>query len=157
MPTTVQFRRGTSSQLNNFTGANGELVFDTTVKSLKLHDGSTTGGIELLRKDFQNAVNTISTVTSSATTLDTWTTSTYRSAKYQVQISDNVNSEYENCDLYIVHNGSIVSISVLGLNYTGSSTRMTFTATIAGGTLTLQGVGTSADNTVKFIRTLLPV
>lgn len=157
MPTTVQFRRGTSSQLNNFTGANGELVFDTTVKSLKLHDGSTTGGIELLRKDFQNAVNTVSTVTNSATTLDTWTTSTYRSAKYQVQITDNVNSEYQNCELHVVHNNSNVSLSVVGANWTGASSRMSFTATIATGTLTLQGVGTSADNTVKFIRTLLPV
>jgi hypothetical protein len=75
MPTIVQFRRGTSSQLNGFTGADGELVFDTTLKTLRLQDGSTSGGIELLRKDLNNLVNTITTVTNSATTLDTWSTS----------------------------------------------------------------------------------
>jgi len=157
MPTTVQFRRGSTSQLSNFTGANGELVFDTTVKTLKLHDGSTQGGIELLRKDFSNAVTTVSTVTNSATTLDSWSTSTYRSAKYTVSITDNVNSEYQTCDVNVVHNGSAVSPAVVGSNYTGASSRMSFTASIATGSLTLQGIGTSANNTVKYIRTLLPV
>lgn len=157
MPTTVQFRRGTSNQLANATGANGELFFDTTLKTLRLQDGNTAGGIELLRKDFQNAVTTVSSVTNSATTLDSWAIATYRSAKYQVQITDNTNSEYQNCELHVVHNNSSVSLSVIGSNWTGASSRISFTATIATGTLTLQGVGTSANNTVKFIRTLLPV
>ena len=157
MPTIVQFRRGTTTQLDNFTGATGEIVFDTTLKTLKLHDGSTTGGIELLRKDLSNLVSIVSTVTNSATTLDSWSTSTYRAAKYTLSIQDNVNSQYETCDVSVVHNDSTVSLLVLGENYTGASSRMSFTATIAAGTLTLQGIGTSADNTVKFVKTLLPV
>jgi FtsH-binding integral membrane protein len=44
MPTTVQFRRGTTAQNNAFTGANGEISVDTTDGRLVVHDGSTAGG-----------------------------------------------------------------------------------------------------------------
>jgi hypothetical protein len=44
MATQVQFRRGTTTQNNAFTGAIGEITYDTQVKTLRLHDGSTAGG-----------------------------------------------------------------------------------------------------------------
>ena len=44
MPTTVQFRRGTTAQNNAFTGANGEISVDTSDSRIVLHDGSTAGG-----------------------------------------------------------------------------------------------------------------
>ena len=46
MPTQVQFRRGTTAQNNNFTGAAGELSVNTSNVSLRIHDGSTVGGKE---------------------------------------------------------------------------------------------------------------
>lgn len=45
----VQFRRGTSTQHNSFTGANGEVTVDTTIKTLRVHDGSTVGGIRIAK------------------------------------------------------------------------------------------------------------
>ena len=50
MPTVVQFRRGTTTQNNAFTGAEGELTVDTTLDTLRVHDGSTAGGFELVQK-----------------------------------------------------------------------------------------------------------
>lgn len=47
----IQIRRGTSAQHTNFTGAIGEVTMDTTNKTLRVHDGTTAGGIELARKD----------------------------------------------------------------------------------------------------------
>lgn len=44
MPTILQFRRGTSTQNGNYTGSAGELTIDTTNATLRVHDGSTTGG-----------------------------------------------------------------------------------------------------------------
>ena len=44
MPTTVQFRRGTTAQINSFPRANGEISVDTTDGRLVIHDGSTAGG-----------------------------------------------------------------------------------------------------------------
>mgnify|MGYP007125365654 FL=1 len=44
MATQVQFRRGTTSQNNAFTGAQGELTIDTDVWTIRIHDGATAGG-----------------------------------------------------------------------------------------------------------------
>ena len=48
MPTQLQFRRGTTSQNNGFTGAEGEISIDTATDAILLHDGSTAGGIEIV-------------------------------------------------------------------------------------------------------------
>ena len=48
MPTTVQFRRGTTSQNNSFTGAAGEISVDTDLNVLRVHDNATAGGEALV-------------------------------------------------------------------------------------------------------------
>ena len=48
MPTVLQFRRGTTSQNNAFTGAIGEITYDTTTDVLRVHDGSTAGGFSMV-------------------------------------------------------------------------------------------------------------
>ena len=48
MPSVLQFRRGTTTQNNAFTGALGELSVDTTLDTLVVHDGSTQGGHTLV-------------------------------------------------------------------------------------------------------------
>jgi len=47
MPTVLQFRRGTTAQNNSFTGSEGEVSIDTTLDTLRVHDGSTAGGFEI--------------------------------------------------------------------------------------------------------------
>jgi len=44
MPTSVQFRRGTSSNNSTFVGLDGEITIDTTDWTLRIHDGVTPGG-----------------------------------------------------------------------------------------------------------------
>ena len=48
MPTIVQFRRGTTAENDNFTGAIGELSVDTTLDVIRVHDGTTVGGFALV-------------------------------------------------------------------------------------------------------------
>lgn len=43
----LQLRKGTATEHNTFTGADGEVTVDTTNKTLRVHDGSTVGGIRL--------------------------------------------------------------------------------------------------------------
>ena len=43
MATAVQLRRGTTTQNNAFTGALGEVSVDTTLDTIRVHDGSTAG------------------------------------------------------------------------------------------------------------------
>ena len=40
----IQLRRGTTTEHDTFTGAVGELTYDTEKKQLRVHDGSTVGG-----------------------------------------------------------------------------------------------------------------
>lgn len=47
----LQVRRGSSAQHNSFTGLTGEITMDTTLKTLRVHDGETLGGIPLARRD----------------------------------------------------------------------------------------------------------
>lgn len=54
MPTQVQFRRGTTSQNNSFTGGAGEISVDTEKDTIRVHDSVTAGGFELLRADLDN-------------------------------------------------------------------------------------------------------
>ena len=43
----LRLRRGTTSQLANYNGSEGELTYNTTLKSLVLHDGETAGGVKI--------------------------------------------------------------------------------------------------------------
>lgn len=47
----IQFRRGTSAEHENFTGAVGEITVDTTNNTVRVHDGATLGGTPLARAD----------------------------------------------------------------------------------------------------------
>lgn len=57
MPTQVQFRRGTSAQNNSFTGAAGELSIDSDNNTIRVHDGSTSGGHAVAKRDLSNISN----------------------------------------------------------------------------------------------------
>lgn len=48
MPTTIQLRRGTTTQHDSFTGSVGEITVDTTLNTVRVHDGSTVGGTRLV-------------------------------------------------------------------------------------------------------------
>lgn len=47
----IQFRRGTAKNHEKFIGANGEITVDTTNQTLRVHDGQTTGGTLLAKKN----------------------------------------------------------------------------------------------------------
>ena len=49
MATQVQFRRGTTSEHSSFTGAVAEVTVDTTLDTLRVHDGSTAGGFRIAK------------------------------------------------------------------------------------------------------------
>jgi len=47
--TQVQFRKGTTTEHAQFTGANAEITVDTNKKTAVVHDGTDVGGFELQR------------------------------------------------------------------------------------------------------------
>jgi hypothetical protein len=74
VPTTqIQYRRGTTAQNNSFTGAAGELTVDTTIGTIRVHNGSTAGGNIIASID---SVQTLSNKTLSAPNITGTLTST---------------------------------------------------------------------------------
>ena len=55
MPTIVQFRRGTTAQNDAFTGSTGEISIDSTKDTIRIHDGSTAGGFEMINESGKGA------------------------------------------------------------------------------------------------------
>ena len=54
MAARVKLRRGTAVQHQTFTGAVAEITVDTTNNSIRVHDGSTAGGHQLLKTTLAN-------------------------------------------------------------------------------------------------------
>jgi len=65
MATQLQIRRGTTAQMNAFTGAEGEIAVNTSTDTVHVHDGATAGGFALAKADGSN----IGTYAGSFTTL----------------------------------------------------------------------------------------
>jgi hypothetical protein len=51
MSRSIQLRRGTAAEHENFIGKVGEVTMDTTNKTLRVHDGEIIGGIMLAKKN----------------------------------------------------------------------------------------------------------
>ena len=54
MTTQVQFRKGTTADHAQFTGANAEITVDTKKKTAVVHDGTDVGGFELQRARWEH-------------------------------------------------------------------------------------------------------
>ncbi len=48
----IQLRRGTEAANDAFTGAEGEVVYDTELKELRTHDGTTEGGKKVASQEW---------------------------------------------------------------------------------------------------------
>ena len=62
MANRLQLRKGTTAQNTAFTGAIGELTYDTEKKQLRVHDGSTVGG-KVVDDPTQNVTSQVSNAT----------------------------------------------------------------------------------------------
>jgi len=94
MPTTLQFRRGTTSQNNSFTGSLGELSIDTQLDVIRVHDGSTAGGAMELTGNTATQTLTNKTLTSPVLTAPTVATSITINAAGEVRFGDDNTSNY---------------------------------------------------------------
>jgi hypothetical protein len=115
MATQVQFRRGTTTQNNAFTGAIGEITYDSEAKTLRLHDGSTAGG------------GSVVTINAGAQTLTNKTMST--------------NSVWQGTSIGLAYGGTAASLTAVsgGVVYSGASALAISAAGTSGQVLTSAG------------------
>ncbi len=99
---------------------------------------------------------TVTTTSTSEATMDTFSTSSYRSAKYEVSISDSTSGTYQFTELSIVHNGTTASVSQYGTVLTGTTELATFGVDINIGTLRIRTTPATSNSTVfKFKKILV--
>ena len=159
MPTQVQFRRGTTSQNNSFTGAAGEITINTTKKTAVVHDGSSAGGSTLISENDEGYWTEVTNtdVDSAIENIDTWSTTTYRSAKYVYQISNADKTEYQSGEILIVHDGTTALITEYAKITTGNDDLITFTVDINSGSVRLRGQANTPNSVFKARRLLQTV
>ena len=121
--------------------------------------GFATASATLSHSDIND--NTTTVATSATTEIDSFSSATYRSAKYYISISDSTNSRFEMVEANLIHGPSGDSTIEAYLTVFGSTTSYTdplctFTADINDGNVRLLATNISSDSTVfKFQRVLI--
>ena len=89
------------------------------------------------------AVNTSST---SAAQVDTFSASSFRSARFTVQITNTTDSTYQVTEILLIHDGTTPAITEYGTIFTGSAREATFDADIVSGNVRLLATPASSDS-----------
>jgi hypothetical protein len=118
----------------------------------------TTPAVNLTNGQLTSA-SALTAVTTLATTVDTWLTATYRSAKYVVQGDGSGSSlGYQMSEVSVIQDGAgNVYMTEYGQVYTGANPILTISASITSGTLSLTAQSVSGTVNVKFVRTTVAV
>jgi hypothetical protein len=121
----------------------------TTLSATSTSGGSTT--VNAYRVNLTRGAGTSTAVA----TLDSVSATTYRVAKYNVQVVDAIGGNYELFEANVVHDGSTAYASTFG-NVGTSTGLITVTADIDSGNLRLRGtINNTNDHVVKVIRRVI--
>ena len=141
----------------HFSGGTGVTITDGSVaigQAVGTTDSVTFGAVSI---DSRVVLDT-ATLTTSATTalqvLDTFSSATYRTAKYLISISSG--ADYQALEVLVVHNGTTASVTVYADVATGANLA-TFGVDISGGSVRLLTTPTNAVTAYQVTRTALVV
>jgi hypothetical protein len=116
-----------------------------------------TPGSSLQIKDAALETTSLTTTTATADQIvDSWSASTFRTAKYLLQVHDTNTNEYHTSELLLTHNGTTVYLTEYAIIYTAASLA-NFNADISGGNVRLLCSPVGTNNVVKAYRQLLTV
>ena len=160
--TTFNTRNGTVTlNYSDVTGALGYYPLSNTGNTISgSYTGATNIGTDTLTANTINLItgfittNTYTTTSISQITLDSFNASTYRSAKYEVQITSS--TKYHVLEIRIVHNGTNSWITQYGEIWT-NGTLGTFSTDVSAGNVTLLFTPENSATTIKLIRSLITV
>jgi hypothetical protein len=152
MPTQVQFRRGSSSQNNSFTGAQGELTIDTTNYTIRVQDGTTAGGWPTVGLT-QTQTLTNKTLSSAALT-GTLTANGSAGSSGQYLESTGSGVRWSSVDSTTIANGnSSISCIASGGNIRGNIGGATITTLYSGGLAVFGKLHRAGDGSASGIAT----
>src|SRR5210317_2119419 len=132
MAKTLQFRRGTTSELSSVTGSVGELFVNTEKDTIVVMDGSTSGGFELTQN---NATQTLTNKTLTSPVISTISntgTLTLPTSTGTIALTSDIptnNNQLTNGAGYTTNVGDITNVAVSGTGLSGGGASGTFTVT----------------------------
>jgi hypothetical protein len=134
MPTALQFRRGTTSQNNSFTGAVGEVSVDTTLDTLVVHDGSTAGGFQIVNTTAAQTLTNKTLTTPTIAEIDSGSTIT-------LDATTDITLDAGGADIFLKDDGTLFGTLTAsgGQLVIKSSSSGTTAATFSGANVTLAG------------------
>ena len=103
-----------------------------------------------------HTANLTTTATTADQVVDSWSASTFRTAKYTVQVHDTVNNYYHASEILMIHNGTTPHVTEYAIVYTDISLA-TFDADISGGNVRLLITPTNSNNDITVVRHTLTV
>jgi len=131
----------------------------STISQLNIENGITISGVvtsssySLPDGLISSGVSTTNTI--SETAIDSFSSSLYRSSKYQIQITRG--SEYQSSEIFVIHDGTITHQTENAIIKTGN-TLGAFSTDISTGNVRLLVTPSSTDSTTfKFVKTLIEV
>lgn len=96
------------------------------------------------------------TVGSAPVSLDSFSTSQYRSAKYFISISNTATNQYQTSEIWLVHDGASAHIEQTSV-FSDNAYLVTFSTNINAGVVSLIGVGIDENIKVKMQNTYITV
>lgn len=151
MPTILQFRRGTSSQNGNYTGSVGEVTVDTDLKTIRLHDGVTAGGEELVgRTAAQTLTNKdLTTPTINGTAIDEYIADTV-GAMVTSNTENGISVVYDDADNTLDFDVGDFTITLAG-DLSGSATITNLASATLTATIVANSVALGTDTTGNYV------
>jgi hypothetical protein len=133
-------------------GTSAGLTFDKSTANLAVTQTVTTSKLNLNNISI-DSVGTYSTANTNQVVIDVFPISTYRTAKYSVQLSSG--SSYHSEEISIIHNGETPRIIEYGVIYSGGSSLGSFDVIINSGNVELLLTPVNASTTLKYKKTLM--
>ena len=139
----VNLGDGTSDEVN----VAGKLGIQDTTPPQKFHIDEVAG----------MDVGTGSSSSTSVFTLDSFSATVFRTAKYQVQVVNSTDSDYQAIEIFLFHDGTTVYLTQYASIFDNGA-QATFDADISGGNVRLRVTPASGDTMAyKYIRTTIEV
>lgn len=139
----------------SYTVSGNQIIFSEIPLSTDIIDVRYISAGEVLSADIIASPAMI-TIDGGVSTIDSFSVSDYRSAKYIVQVSDTANAQYQSSEILLTHNDTTPAIWVYGTVYT-SNNLVEFTASISSGKVNLQANSIGVNCVVKIQKTYITI
>src|SRR6056300_271687 len=145
MAKTLQFRRGTTSELSSVTGSVGELFVNTEKDTIVVMDGSTSGGFELVNLNASQTLTNKTLTSPVISTISNTGTLTLPTSTGTIALTSDIptnNNQLTNGAGYTTNVGDITNVAVSGTGLSGGG---------ASGSVTITSNATNANTASTII------